>query len=418
MKHPHNAGWPESVDQFPINVLRTGPCSGEDDERAVFSWLFLPRTPWRPALLFAGFATGAFASLPRAKSKGQTRAQLHSALRLNRWILGYVYTFSHTRKPLNNETYGQPPDSATLIPPEPALPPTLHKIFIGKDGLRAGWSLLIFIAIFAAIAFCANRIGHKLHPPVANAPTEISPSFGYIAELIPFLITVLVSWIMSKIERRPNSVYGFGDSRMLQHFLAGLAWGVTCLSVLILILWKSGLPEAREPRSLAATSSATVKSGRSGFFLVGLLEEYLTRGWRPVHAQPRARRFLPVGLQDSPQRGLGLLDLGRHPVLALRHGAQKQSWRISSLGFSPPAWRQWSFVGASSRTGSLRWVIGLHTSWDWGQSFLYGVPDSGLMVQHHLLANPPRGASLSSAAGGPLAPKAVSLSLPPWPLSP
>jgi hypothetical protein len=37
------------------------------------------------------------------------------------------------------------------------------------------------------------------------------------------------------------------------------------------------------------------------------------------------------------------------------------------------------------RTGSLWWAIGFHTSWDWAQSFLYGVADSGLMVQHHLL---------------------------------
>jgi hypothetical protein len=70
---------------------------------------------------------------------------------------------------------------ATAIPSEPTPPPqpwTRRKIFIGKDGLRAGWSLLIFILIFAAIAFCVNIIGHKIHPQApqtAKTPSEEAP---------------------------------------------------------------------------------------------------------------------------------------------------------------------------------------------------------------------------------------------------
>ncbi len=54
------------------------------------------------------------------------------------------------------------------------------------------------------------------------------------------------------------------------------------------------------------------------------------------------------------------------------------------------------------RTGSLWWAIGFHTAWDWSQSFLYGVADSGLMVQHHLLATHPAGKPiLSGGSTGP-----------------
>jgi hypothetical protein len=66
---------------------------------------------------------------------------------------------------LSTETDGQPLyHDATLTTTEPippTQPSTLHKMFIGKDGLRAGWSLLIFVALFAALIFCANVIGHK-----------------------------------------------------------------------------------------------------------------------------------------------------------------------------------------------------------------------------------------------------------------
>jgi hypothetical protein len=54
------------------------------------------------------------------------------------------------------------------------------------------------------------------------------------------------------------------------------------------------------------------------------------------------------------------------------------------------------------RTGSLWWAIGFHTSWDWAQSFLYGVPDSGLIAQYHLLATHPVGKPiLSGGSTGP-----------------
>jgi hypothetical protein len=62
------------------------------------------------------------------------------------------------------------------------------------------------------------------------------------------------------------------------------------------------------------------------------------------------------------------------------------------------------------RTGSLWWAIGFHTTWDWGQSFLYGVADSGIMVQHHLLATHPVGKPLLS--GGTTGPEGSIVILP------
>src|SRR5258708_10765105 len=128
---------------------------------------------------------------------------------------------------------------ATLIPTEPippAQPSARRRIFIGKDGMRAGWSLLIFIAIFAALAFCANFIVHKLLP---SAPTTAqgaadamaAPGFLLTGESIQFLLILVVTWIMSKIERSPNSVYGFGGSPKPPNFLARLGLAGPCFSL-------------------------------------------------------------------------------------------------------------------------------------------------------------------------------------------
>ena len=60
------------------------------------------------------------------------------------------------------------------------------------------------------------------------------------------------------------------------------------------------------------------------------------------------------------------------------------------------------FCYAVWHTGSIWWGIGMHAAWDWGQSFLFGVADSGIMVQHHLLATHPQGNPvLSGGTTGP-----------------
>ena len=295
---------------------------------------------------------------------------------------------------------------ATLIPTAPvapAPPSTLRKIFFGKDGLRAGWSLLIFIALFAAVAFCVNVIGHKLFPHPANAvpDTLITPHSVFVSESISFLIILFVTWIMSKIERRPNSVYGFGGKRRLLLFGAGLAGGVICISLLVLTLWKTGLLIIDSRLLFGSGILRYASIWLFNFLLVGLFEEYSTRGY----------------LQYTLTRGLAGL---YRWIFKTRHSAALGFWTAamilsilfglghgknpgeSPIGLLSSGMIAMVFCLSLWRTGSLWWAIGFHAAWDWGQSFLYGVADSGTMVQHHLLATHPAGKPiLSGGATGP-----------------
>ncbi|MGA7077526.1 MAG: CPBP family intramembrane glutamic endopeptidase [Terriglobales bacterium] len=302
-----------------------------------------------------------------------------------------------------------PNPGPTLIPNEPgtpfapAQPLVLHKIFLGQDGLRAGWSLLVFIAMMAAVLYATSVVLHKVHPvdPNAAKPVEISAKTGIVFESIPFVALLLVTWVMSKIERRPNSVYGLGGSHKVAHFFAGLAWGVVCLSLLVLTLWKTGLLVI-DRRLLFGND--VVRYGAIwllGFLLVGLLEEYLTRGY----------------VQYTLTRGLAGL---YRWAFKTRHGEVLGFWTsavvISFLfglghgknpGESPIGMLSAGLAGivfclSLWRTGFLWWAIGFHTAWDWSQSFLYGVADSGIIVQHHLLATHPVGKPvLSGGVTGP-----------------
>jgi uncharacterized protein len=293
---------------------------------------------------------------------------------------------------LTNPTENQSPSSGELRAPAdeaaPATPSTLHRIFMGPDGLRAGWGLLIFIGLFAAIAYSLHFIVHKLHlsvPDASTANSAISPLVAFFAEALNFSIVLLITWVMSKIERRPISVYGFEDKRRFAHFFAGLIWGIVCLSLLVLTLWKAGLLIFDGRALFAADIFRYGAAWLLVFLLVGLFEENLNRGY----VQYRLTR----GLTGLYQR-----------IFETRHSAALGFWTSaiifsilfglghtnnpgeSPLGLLSAGLGGMVFCLSLWRTGSLWWAIGFHTSWDWAQSFVYGVPDSGLLAQHHLLA--------------------------------
>ena len=306
---------------------------------------------------------------------------------------------------MNNETDDRPSnDNVTLTSIGPIAtvePSMLHKIFIGKDGLRAGWSLLIFAAMVRAIAFGVNAIGHKLNASGPKPGAEISPLFGLLAEGVPFLFILLITWIMSKIEHRPNSVYGLGDRRGLSRFFAGLGWGIVCLSLLVGTLWKTGLL-IFDTRLLFG--SDVLRYGVIWlvvFFLVGLLEEYLTRGYVQYTLTRGLTGVYEWAFEARHSKALGFWTAAAifSVLFGLGHSSNPGE---SPLGLLSAGLGGMVFCFSLWRTGSLWWAIGFHTSWDWAQSFLYGVADSGLMVQHHLFGTHPVGKPiLSGGATGP-----------------
>jgi uncharacterized protein len=303
---------------------------------------------------------------------------------------------------------------ATLTPTEP-VPPTqpsaLRKIFVGKDGLRAGWSLLIFIALFAAMAFCINFIGHRLYPTAPKTAQAVSdamatPRFLFIGESMQFLLVLLVRSFSS-----PGSCLGSSAAPTPSTASATAVSSRTSLPAWlgeppvsrssVLILWKTGLLVIDSRLLFGSNILRYGAVWLIGFLLLGLFEEYTTRGY----------------LQYTLTRGLaGLYQW----AFKTRHSAALGFWTAaiifsilfglshnSNPGESPIGLLSAGLAGlvfcfSLWRTGSLWWAIGFHTSWDWAQSFLYGVADSGLMVQHRLLATHPVGKPiLSGGATGP-----------------
>ncbi len=301
---------------------------------------------------------------------------------------------------MNSPTENSPTDH--LNPGQsPANPPaSFRKIFFGADGLRAGWGLLLFLAMFAALTAVAIKIAHKIHPP-PNLHQDRSPLSAILGDGIPLLFALLVTWIMSRIERRPNSVYGLGGSRKLPHFFAGLAWGVTCLSLLILTLVKTGLLVIDRRLLFGSDILRYGAVWLAGFLFVGLLEEYLTRGYLQYTLSRGLAGIFRTAVRTRHSKALGFWTAALifSILFGLGHSGNPGE---SPIGLLSAGLAAMVFCLSLWRTGSLWWAIGFHTSWDWAQSFLYGVADSGTMVQHHLLATHPVGKPiLSGGATGP-----------------
>ena len=297
------------------------------------------------------------------------------------------------------------PAAAEAIAPQISSPQPsrLRRVFTGADGLRAGWSALIFVLIFAAIMGAAVLITLKLVPggqPGRNVQ-YLSLRFAYANEGFGSAAVLFATWIMAKVERRGRS-YGYGGAHKLKLFAAGLGTGLILIALLVLILYRTGLLVVENRLIFGAEVARYGVLWLLAFVLVGVFEESVTRGFL---LYTLARGFSGLyrwafKTRNSPALGFWTAALILSVIFFLGHTGNPGespvgllSVFVAGLFFSLSVWR----------TGSVWWGIGMHAAWDWGQSFLFGVADSGLMVQHRLLATHPVGKPLLS--GGTTGPE-------------
>ena len=295
-------------------------------------------------------------------------------------------------------------------------PPTLRRLFLGDDGLRAGWSFLLFCLLAAALvfglSFAAKHLGLLPAPPRGtprNAPIPFETQA--VGEALGALGFLLAAGVMAWIERRPFRRYGLTWRRAVPDFLAGLGWGLLLMSALVGVLYETH--HLSFDQVLLHGAAVPINGLKlAGFFLlVGLQEEFITRGYiqftvaRGVAGIARAmdKDFSHTHLV-SFWVAAGLFSVMLFMVGHLGNPGESVAGILAVGGAGAV------FAYSLWRTGSLWWAIGIHTSWDWAQSFLYGVPDSGTMEEGHLMATHPMGSSLLS--GGATGPEGSVLVLP------
>jgi membrane protease YdiL (CAAX protease family) len=222
-----------------------------------------------------------------------------------------------------------------------------------------------------------------------------------VGEGIGLLLVAAITWVMSRVEGRPVGVYGLGGPKIIGRFLAGAFWGLLLLSLLVLILFRAGLLifDARLLHGSAIALYAL--EWAPAFLAVSLLEGYLVHGYL---LYTLSRGLAGLWRRVAPERakalGFWTAALAVSIGFGLLHSSNKGE---SPIGLLSAALISMIFCFSLWRTGSLWWAVGLHAAWDWGESFLYGVADSGTLARYRLLATHPAGRPLLS--GGTTGPE-------------
>jgi uncharacterized protein len=256
-------------------------------------------------------------------------------------------------------------ETNSVVQPVFEQPISKNNLFRNERGLRAGWRLLIYIAIVVAASMVINTLIRLLVHPKVN-PAGAWALFWQ--ELGGFAIVFGAAWIMSRIERRDLGVYGLPGREMFgSKFWLGFLFGLLEVSLLV---WLISLFGGYRFGTLALDSTGIVKMGLLylvGFTFVGFFEEFLFRGYTQ-YTLGDGIGFWPAALILSCLFGcVHLFNPGEGPV-----------------GAASVVMIALFFCFTLKRTGNLWYAVGVHASFDWGETFLYSVPNSGLVMEGHL----------------------------------
>ena len=253
-------------------------------------------------------------------------------------------------------------------------------LFLGPDGLRPGWGFAFYVATFYLL--------QKLAVDVASS-WDLGPSGLWsmmLEELGSLVAAIIPAVILARVEHRPWKAYGLpGKQAFGRLFWIGALWGFAGISLLMFALY--GLHAFTFGHILlrGARLARFAAFWAGMFLLVGLFEEFLLRGYTQF-TLARGIGFWPTALVLSST--FGLIHLG--------NGGEQWTGLLAA-----------GFIGlffclTLRRTGSLWFAVGFHAAWDWGETFFYSVPDSGMVAPGHLLKSSLRGAPwLSGGSVGP-----------------
>ena len=237
-----------------------------------------------------------------------------------------------------------------------------NAFFFNERGLRAGWRFLIYIVLLFILV---TVLGTILRP----FRRTIESVVGNISEFLLLVCVLLGTFIMAKIERRSLFDYGLRDRRAIPHWLSGALIGF-CSLTLMLLGFRAAHdfyfgPEAMHGSALAMAALSNV----IGFVLVALFEETTFRGYA-FYTLIDGMGFLPAAVAMS------LLFAFVHT----QNPGEAPVGIVAVFAFGM------MLVFSIWRTGSLLWAIGFHFMWDYSETFIYGVPDSGFVSPQHLLS--------------------------------
>lgn len=331
----------------------------------------------------------------------------------------------------------------------------LIQVFLGPNGLRAGWTIFLFFAFSAIFAFALGSLFSMLHlVGKERSFTPVSMIFGLLTSVLPMAAS---AWILAKINHHRFDAYNLAGPARVRRFFFGLLSGFAAVSSMIGSLYAGGFLHFG---AVALSGIDILKYAALwgiGFILVGFNEEGMFRCFLQfvftraftfftailtfalfyllfatilslttlvkMHSIAAAGNTLHQWALGDPMIGVYLLfGLGFIPslLLYLRKSPSTGFWYAAWIGSSlfgmvhtGNGGENWIGIFSAGAigyifcvsvylTGSVWWAIGFHAAWDWGLTYFYGAADSGNPAAGHFLSTAPVGNALwSGGADGP-----------------
>jgi uncharacterized protein len=254
-------------------------------------------------------------------------------------------------------------------------------VFLGPSGLYPGTRWLIYLAM----AFVVFQVEGWL---IASLHSHVNVYWWRLmVEASMMLAAILPGSAMARIEGCRFGDFGLPAQRAFgRNFWVGTLWGIASLSILMLVLRTAGVFR------FGALSLHGLRLWEFGayyavfFLFTGLFEDFFVRGYSQW-VLARGMNFWPAA---------ALLSCAFGAIHSTNSGEAKTGLVAAGLiGF---------FLCLTlRRTGDLWWAVGFHMAWDWGETFLYSVPDSGAILPGHLLSSSLHGPDW--LAGGSVGPE-------------
>lgn len=246
----------------------------------------------------------------------------------------------------------------------------LSRIFVSDAGIRAGWRLLIWVAIVVGIDVFIEFFGAFAVPRLRVDHAFLDPRWLLLGDTSILVAALSATLIMKRIERRPLSDYYISTRDFFgRQFWLGLLWGFLAVSLLI------GLISAFRGYRIAGVAMGGTQLiywtlwWLIAAFMIGVAEEIAFRAY--------LLRTLADGMRFWPAAAFLSIGFG-----ALHY-------------FTKPFERWEDFVSTGllglfgcltiRRTGSLAFIIGLHASFDWAAMYFYSGRNAGEYAVGHLL---------------------------------
>jgi membrane protease YdiL (CAAX protease family) len=247
---------------------------------------------------------------------------------------------------------------------EAARPPgggsILRRAFVGPLGLRSGWRLVLFVALFSAVSTPLVWLTLRW---IGGEDRGWTAAVLGLAETISLVSAVAAVAVMARIERRSFADYGVPLRDILgARFREGSLAGLLSIAAVVGLIAAaggyrvSGLALAARETAFYALAWALV------FLVLAVFEELTFRGYM-LYTLATGLGFWPAAVVLSGFFGFVLHYLAK----------PGETW-VDGLGTTLIGL---FFCLSVRRTGDVWYAVGWHFTFNYGSMFVFGSPNTG-----------------------------------------